>query len=264
MTRLNFMFFTPAPAPPEKPESFRPVPLSNTGGDGKKTQDEGVVRAGGPATVSLAANRKPRPGFGHGYRGISLGRAAMLSLGLAIGGSGLAIGVTQLIVWLATGTLPGFTLGQLVSYLIGVSVLPAPGAGQPWYHPGVLLSWFSVAAPASLCLVLLGVWITLKARPERGALPPADATEAVKQIQARLGGNLLVVVSRQRPGLAEYLAEYFAGDSRVEVRIDTRWGRRRARLASQTLPAERRNDGVDAAAGDRGLGSDPFRIFPRG
>lgn len=261
MTRLNFLLFTPAPVDAGEPQASPLAPV-NVGGDGKKSPDEGVVRAGQAPLAPSAARGHGRVGLGHRYRKLSAGRAAALSLGVAIGGSGLAVGLTQAVVWAATGTFPSFSLGQFVSYLVGIPALPSPSAAQPWYHPGVVLYWFSTAAPASLCLFLLGAWITLRARPEPGALPPVDAAEAVRQIEARRG-KLLVVVSRQRPGLAEYLEEYFANDRRVEVRTDTRWGSGRARLAPQIQSLERRSEARGGEPAESDLRSAPFLIFER-
>ncbi len=261
MTRLNFLLFTPAPVDAGVPPASPLAPV-NVGGDGKKSPDEGVVRAGKQSPAPSAGAGDSKVGRGQRYRRISPGRAAALSLGVAIGGSGLAMALTQAVVWAATGTFPAFSLGQFISYVVGIPALPSPSVAQPWYHPGVVLYWLSTAAPASLCLFLLGAWIALKARPEPGAQPPADAAEAIRQIEARRG-RLLVVVSRQRPGLAEYLEEYFAGDPRVEVRTDTRWGSGRARFVPQSQSQERRSEACDGAPAESGLRSAPFLIFER-
>ena len=90
-------------------------------------------------------------------------------------------------------------------------------------------------------------------------LPPVD----VAQLRGAITGPCLIVVSRARPDVFEYLQHQLAGDERVEVVLDRRsgWGRRRTH--QQPGAEQRRGDRRQPPSVENDLTRCDFVIVPR-
>jgi hypothetical protein len=90
--------------------------------------------------------------------------------------------------------------------------------------------------------------------------PPVD----IALVRAAMTGNCLVVVSRTRPDVFDYLRTSFAGDDRVEVLVDRRsgWGRRRKKRLRE--PERRQGDRRRPPSVETDLTLNGYLIVPRG
>lgn len=89
--------------------------------------------------------------------------------------------------------------------------------------------------------------------------PPVD----LKGITAHIDGPSVIVVSKSRPDIFEYLQQSFADDAEVEVQMDQRtsFGRRRAK---EFVTANRRKtDRRRPPTFDKDLALKDFVIIPR-
>ena len=90
-------------------------------------------------------------------------------------------------------------------------------------------------------------------------LPPVD----VAQLRGAITGPCLIVVSRARRDVFEYLQHQLAGDERVEVVLDRRsaWGRRRTHERQHV--EQRRGDRRQPPGVETDLTLCDFVIIPR-
>jgi hypothetical protein len=166
------------------------------------------------------------------------------ALSVGVGGAVLVLGLAETFVWLETGNWRGYRLLALAESLARGPVLSRPSGPEPWYTLQEILHWLMAALPVSMVFLAVGAWIAWRAFPRLDDAPPPGGLATIDWIRAGIGqirGESLVIVSRQRPRLFEYLKEQFRDNPRVQVILDQRWGMNRYRAAGRD-PERRRHD----------------------
>lgn len=141
--------------------------------------------------------------------------------------------------WLDTGKWPGMELLEL-----GQRLFSARAGPEPLSQLQQFLWWLLAKVPVSLILLAIGAWIAWKVFPRAhgGAPPPGIRTiDEIRTAVRAIAANSLVIVSRQRPRLFEYLKAEYQRNPMVHVILDRRWGNNRHRHEDRD-PERRRGD----------------------
>jgi hypothetical protein len=188
------------------------------------------------------------------------------AISVAVGGAILVFGLAETFVWLQTGNWRGYRLLALAESLAGGPMLSRPSGPEPWYTLQETLHRLMEGMPVSMVFLGVGAWIAWRAFPRIDDAPPPGGLATIDRIRAevrQIRGDGLVIVSRQRPRLFEYLEQQFRGDPGVQVIFDRRWGKNRYRAAGRERE-RRRHDRRRRPDSTEALLSPPYvLVVPR-
>jgi hypothetical protein len=157
-------------------------------------------------------------------------RLGAIGVGGALVATGVALGITELFVRIASQSWRAPSILDLAwagAAALGVDVARARAAWPPALDFVLRLA---DVVPSFVLLLPLGTWALWASLPDPRPIPP-DFVALARRLERELDhqGPCLVVVSRQWPSLLEYLKGRFRNRAGIEVVMDRRWGQRRRR-----------------------------------